>query len=124
VEIFVFAVEFVGAMLLGVFVVAGIILPIFYGAPVAFYWSIKGRLRFASVLHYVVSALIWLVVVSAVVYAISFFSPKLFWHLARSEAVTYGFPIGFVIMVGRAFMPAGRADLWRDFGSAMEKYRR
>ena len=123
-EIFVFAIEFAGAILLGVFVVSGIIAPIFYGVPVAFYWSMKGRLRFASVLHYVVTALIWLVVLSAILYAISFFWPQLFWHLARSEAVTYGFPVGFAIMVGRASMPAGRADLWRDFGFAMEKYRR
>lgn len=123
-EIFVFVVEFIGAMFLAILVVSGIIVPIFYGLPVAFYWSIKGRLRYSSIFHYIVTALIWLVLLNALMYGIFSFWPKLFWHLAKSEALTYGFPTGFVLMVARAFMPAGRADLWRDFGSAMEKYRR
>jgi len=123
-EIFVFIVEFTGAMFLGVLVVSGILVPIFYGVPVAFYWSMKGRLRYSSVFHYVVTALIWLVLLSAFIYGIFSFWPKLFGHSANSEAVTYGFPTGFMLTVGRALMPAGRADLWRDFGSAMEKYRR
>jgi len=110
----------VGLLVVGVFIgiwwFSVIVLPLVYGLPRGLYWAARGRVRWRTPFLYLLSPLIWTVVLFGVAFILTIFAPKVATYLRQSGAFAIGQALGILIFVGKSlFSQSTRLDMTRDF---------
>jgi hypothetical protein len=93
-----------------------VILPLIYGIPKSFYWAAKGWLRWRTVLLYLISPVLWSVVLLVLSFLLLRFAPAVAQYLSNSEGFAVGQLVGILLTVVRAiFSRSTRTDMTDDF---------
>lgn len=101
-----------------------IVLPVFYGVPKSLYSIMRGRLRVKALFAYLVTPVIWTVLLVVVVLLLGTFWPRANQYLYNSAGFFFGQWFGVIGALIRSITKAGRQDLREDFSSATARYQR
>lgn len=113
----------VAGILVGALWFSVILLPLFYGLPKSIYWIFKGVLRKAAVTSYVLSPVIWTIILFVTALVINQYFPRTRALLFNDAGFAYGQWIGVFLMLIRSLSKDGRRDLNEDFLSTVAQYR-
>jgi hypothetical protein len=111
---------FIISFLLGLFIYANIIFPIFYYLPKSIYLTIRGKLKFFSIIRCLLTPLIWFIIFIA----LGYFLPNLIANeYTLSAASNFGQLLSIVALIyNGVFKKKGREDNDSDYWEMMKNY--
>ena len=111
---------FMISFFLGLFIYANIIFPIFYYLPKSIYLTIRGKLKFFSIIRCLLTPLIWFIIF----FALGYFLPNLIANkYTLSAASNFGQLLSIVALIyNGVFKKKGREDNDSDYWEMMKNY--
>lgn len=107
---------FLAGVFLGLLWASVFILPLFYGFPRGIYWSSRGLLKWRRPLIFLVTPLLWSVIIFAIGFLLAFFTPTISDYLLQSGGFVIGQAVGIGILIVRAiFSRSTHIDMSLDF---------
>jgi hypothetical protein len=116
---------FVAGFLLGLWYTAMLVLPLFYGVPMALFAWFRKELRFRAVLVYLIAPLFWMVFFTAILVGMRSFWHGGFNYLQESGCFNAGDALGSVVLIANALLSKkAKANLKREFDEFVLPYRK
>lgn len=112
---------FIGGVIIGVFVYAQMLLPLFYGLPVSISMAIKGKLKPVAILYQLLTPLIWFVGLFIFGFILAIIWPNLARFFAYNQSFQLGTTVGFFLLIGNVLTRKGRADVREEFNEVTVK---
>lgn len=105
----------VAGIMVGIFVYAQMLLPLFYGLPVSILMVAKRQLKFRGILFQLVTPAIWFIGLIGLGLVLSWVWPGLLKFFIYNPAFNAGTGIGFILILANLFTSSGRKSIREDF---------
>lgn len=116
---------FVTGFLLGLWYTAMLVLPLFYGVPMALFAWFRKELHFRAVLAYLIAPLFWIVFFTAILAGMRSFWYLGFNYLQESGGFNAGDALGCLVLIGNALLSKkAKANLKSEFDEFVQPYKK